>query len=261
MITRRHLIAHTAAALALIAAAASAHAQTTIDQNKAFAGSVTPGDAPGFPITLSVPGSYKLTGNLAVPAKMIGIDITAPNVTLDLNGFSINGPTTCTYASAQVHCNSAYDNLATPGIVAVDGATLRNGSVTGFSSSGVVLKGQGHLVENMAIGSNAGAGVMRFETGVATTTLRNLRVFTNGGYGIYAINTFITGSTIDSNRLHGVFGAGTGGVFVVDTSVANNYYGVIGVALHGVRLFNNTNGNTIGTVFSAGQNMSDFTTF
>ena len=35
-----------------------------IDQNSALAGSVTPGDAPGFPVTISQSGSYRLTGNL-----------------------------------------------------------------------------------------------------------------------------------------------------------------------------------------------------
>src|SRR6185436_8638324 len=35
-----------------------------IDQNRALAGNVTPGDAPGFPVTISQPGSYKLSGNL-----------------------------------------------------------------------------------------------------------------------------------------------------------------------------------------------------
>ena len=37
---------------------------TLIDQNKALAGSVTPGDTPGFPVTISQPGSYRLSGNL-----------------------------------------------------------------------------------------------------------------------------------------------------------------------------------------------------
>src|SRR5712692_4005736 len=67
-----------------------------IDQNRALAGGVTPGDAPGFPVTISVPGSYRLSGNLTVPdANTTAIQVTADNVTLDLNGFSIIGPTVC----------------------------------------------------------------------------------------------------------------------------------------------------------------------
>ena len=35
-----------------------------IDQTKALAGNVTPGDTPGFPVTISLPGSYR-----SVPAQ------------------------------------------------------------------------------------------------------------------------------------------------------------------------------------------------
>src|SRR3977135_1627429 len=68
-----------------------------IDQNRALAGNVTPGDAPGFPVTISQSGSYRLSGNITVPdLNTTAIHITADYVTLDLNGFSINGPAVCT---------------------------------------------------------------------------------------------------------------------------------------------------------------------
>ena len=64
-----------------------------IDQNRALAGNVTPGDFPGFPVTISRPGSYRLSGNLEVTDPDItAIEITADHVTLDLNGLSIQGP-------------------------------------------------------------------------------------------------------------------------------------------------------------------------
>jgi hypothetical protein len=68
-----------------------------IDQKHALAGGVTPGDAPGFPVTISQPGSYRLSGNPTVPdLNTTAIHITADRVTLDLNGFSISGPAACT---------------------------------------------------------------------------------------------------------------------------------------------------------------------
>jgi len=68
-----------------------------IDQNHALAGNITPGDAPGFPVTISQSGSYRLAGNLTVPdLNTTAIQITADFVTLDLNGFSIIGPAVCT---------------------------------------------------------------------------------------------------------------------------------------------------------------------
>jgi hypothetical protein len=62
-----------------------------IDQTRALAGNVTPGDAPGFLVTLSLPGSYRLSGNLTAPAGTDGILIQNSDITLDLNGFRITG--------------------------------------------------------------------------------------------------------------------------------------------------------------------------
>lgn len=58
-----------------------------INQDSALAGGVTPGDSPGFPITLSQAGSYVLTSNLVLNSGGVhGIELTASHVTLDLNG-------------------------------------------------------------------------------------------------------------------------------------------------------------------------------
>jgi hypothetical protein len=62
-----------------------------IDQNRALAGNVTPGDLPGFPVTLSQPGSYRLSSNLTVSVSLTGILATADGITIDPNGFSIIG--------------------------------------------------------------------------------------------------------------------------------------------------------------------------
>ncbi len=53
--------------------------------------------AGGFPYVISAPGAYKLSGNLTVPnASTTAITITSNNVTIDMNGYSILGPTACT---------------------------------------------------------------------------------------------------------------------------------------------------------------------
>jgi hypothetical protein len=62
-----------------------------IDQNKAVSGNVTPGDAAGWPVTITQPGSYRLASNLRPPALTTAIEITTSNVTLDLNGFALIG--------------------------------------------------------------------------------------------------------------------------------------------------------------------------
>jgi hypothetical protein len=60
-----------------------------INQARALAGSVSPGDGAGFPISLNQRASYRLTSNLDVPFSTDGIEVNVDDVTIDLNGFSI----------------------------------------------------------------------------------------------------------------------------------------------------------------------------
>lgn len=90
-----HGLTRTAIAAALFATvsvpALAIDGTILIDQTKALAGNVTPGDTPGFPVTITQPGSYRLASNLRPPALTTAIEITVSNVTIDLNGFGIIG--------------------------------------------------------------------------------------------------------------------------------------------------------------------------
>lgn len=86
----------TAAFLALSAGAHAADGVVLIDHAKALAGNVTPGDAPGYPVKITKPGSYKLSSNLVLPdINTSGIVSSVGGVSLDLNGFSIIGTNYC----------------------------------------------------------------------------------------------------------------------------------------------------------------------
>ena len=104
--------------------------------------------AGGFPYSISQPGSYRLSGNLVVPGDTNGIQISASNVTLDLNGFNIQCSVTL---PKQVFCvttlNSAHN------------MTVRNGSI-----SGTLLGGgfSGTNINNL-VGVYAGAGLSSIE--------------------------------------------------------------------------------------------------
>lgn len=52
-------------------------------------------DAGGFPFTINEPGSYVLTGSLVVPAGTDGLILGAANISIDLNGFSIESSSSC----------------------------------------------------------------------------------------------------------------------------------------------------------------------
>ena len=80
-------------ALAQKAGAGSADGVITITQAKAVNGGVTPGDAPGFPVSITQPGSHRLAGNLTLTDPNVGaIDIVSAGVTLDLGCFTVQGP-------------------------------------------------------------------------------------------------------------------------------------------------------------------------
>jgi len=94
-----------------------------INQPKALAGSITAGDNPGFPVFITQPGSYRLTSDLDPPDDVDGINIMSPNVTLDLNGFSIFG---------------GGEMGSSDGIVFSDAnIEIRNGTVRGFLHHGI----------------------------------------------------------------------------------------------------------------------------
>jgi len=128
--------------------AAQAHAVDgviEINQARADKGGVTPGDTPGFPITLSAsplssePTSFRLTGSLFNSTTNNVIEIVSPHVTLDLNGFTItcmNPP--CAGNAIQ----STEVNVA-----------VTNGTVRGFAF-GVNLAGPGARVENVRAHNN-----------------------------------------------------------------------------------------------------------
>jgi hypothetical protein len=177
------------ALLLLLAAAAPAHASDgviEINQARALAGGVSPGDTPGFPVTLSAAGKYQLTSNLDLPSGGGGgIQVTAAAVTVDLNGFAItcNPPVTC----------------ALPGIEAtpdtLQNITVRNGVIRSFSRG--VSIGNYSLVEKITANANAFNGI-RVNVG---SVVRDCIVTANGGTGISGAGGghLIVGNLVDDN--------------------------------------------------------------
>jgi hypothetical protein len=110
--------------------------------------------AGGFPYVISQPGSYKLSGNLTVPAATGGIVILSSYVTLDLNGFAISAP------------GVPPGGVATFGIIGdlQTSITVRNGSINGFFIP-MTVSSTHVLVEDMLLigggGFFGGPGIVR----------------------------------------------------------------------------------------------------
>ena len=86
--------------LALALPALAVDGVLEINQTCALTGCFS-GDAAGFPVTLSETGSYRLTGVLTLSdSDETGILVTADDVSIDLNGFGIQGPNQCTGGGA-----------------------------------------------------------------------------------------------------------------------------------------------------------------
>jgi len=240
---------------------AAAFAQTAIDQNRALAGSVTPGDAPGFPVTLSQPGSYKLTGNLTVPMGATAIVIAANGVTLDLNGFTVSGPSSCTrdQNSGAVSCSYQASDSVSIGIDASEarGTTVRNGKIQGFGGPGV-RAGMGDHYEGLRLAENrwglfstaggggAGAGAL-----VERCTLE-----LNQLHGLYMFVGLVNHSRALHNGSSGFAGPGPRLTVADSQAIGNRVYGLTSVSARGS--FTDT---AVYSVTSMGGNLRNGTPF
>ena len=212
-----------------------------INQAKALAGAVTPGDMQGFPVTISRAGSYRLTSNLDVtglpsPEDITVLHITASNVTVDLNQFTILGATSCT--GIPVGCiPSSGSGVGIKVEVPAGWATVLNGTIRGMGAAGIDL-GQNGRVDGAVLTQNRVWGI----NSLANLLVRNCRVTQNGTVGIqagafaviggnavqgnggYGIDVYsfssIQGNTVAYNASSGIH-TGAGSV-IMDNAIANN---------------------------------------
>lgn len=214
---------------ALIVGTSPAFAQATLDHNKALAGGAVPGDAPGYPITISQPGHYKLMGNLVVPAGATGIEIKATGVTLDLNGFRILGTGACAF-DPSTYVVSCSGTLGYGVLVAADGTartTVRNGTVQGFAY-GVGM--EGGRAESLTLLHNA-TGIFAAHGRFGGTLMSELHAEYNN-IGIAFDGGQVQRSLVRANT-QGVVG-GTGEIAsVLDSHVSANATGVRDAAVRG----------------------------
>lgn len=215
------------AALILSAPAFAVDGQILINQATVIASG-------GFPYKITQPGSYKLSGNLVVPTTFVnGIQILSSYVTLDLNGFKISGPVTCSgFSGAGLSCSSA-DNV---GITSTfdphrpnSDVTVRDGFVTGFDA-GVVLAGTYNLIEEVHSSDNSSYGII-LNTGIVRRSI----AAQNGVNGMIANN-----ATVVDNALHdnGAIGLSGDRITYGGNSLGNNAGGSVSVT-HSVSHGNN----------------------
>ena len=168
---QRTRIAH-ALILGFLLTAGAAFAQTEIDSTG------------GFPVTITDPGSYILTENLDVVGTN-GIVISADDVYLDLNGFTISGDGSGNYGGIT--------GSGTP-----DRTTVVDGTILGFGGWGIAL-GFDSRVEGVVSVSN-GDGLL-----MGSGQVVNSRFVDNDGDGIAFFvgqSGLVQGNSIIDNAIY-----------------------------------------------------------
>lgn len=134
----------------------------------------TPGDANSV-FKITQPGSYYLAGNVTGEAAKHGVEISASNVSVDLNGFALLGVA------------GSLDGIATEGLRS--GLIVRNGTVSGWGSDGVNLTTGGiasdSIVEGVIASDNGEIGILVN----ARALVRGCLVRANGEDGLSAATT------------------------------------------------------------------------
>lgn len=149
--------------MALAAPALATDGVLEINQTCAVQIGCFTGDTPGYPVTIdgSAGKSYRLTSSLILPDENTnGIDVRAPWVSIDLNGFEIvrsgcEGETRpCLPVSGIGYgVQSAFSPSQD-----FPGASVTNGSIRGMGADGVRLSRQAS-VTNLRTASNRGNGI------------------------------------------------------------------------------------------------------
>jgi hypothetical protein len=180
--------------LVTASATTSEAAVVYITQARAMVGGITPGDAPGFPVTISRPGSYQLLSNLVLPSapNTIGIQITAESVTLDLNGFAIIGPRVCP-DETEYYC-PPHSEAPFSGITGGRNVTVMNGTVRGSTSVAIAL-GAHARVERVNLLWSSHFGLIAGRGSIVVDSL-----FAQNGQGAYIDDeSRVTGCTFRRN--------------------------------------------------------------
>ena len=171
-----------------------------IDQTCAVSTGCFPGDAPGFPVTITrTEASYRLTSSLVVPnANTTAIDVIPndANDTIDLGGFTIRGVTSCSGIPTS-SCGPVGTGIGVRGQGAV---RVRNGFITNMGSDGVNLAFSSE-VENLRARLNGGDGIH----GGEGASVRGCEGNSNGGDGIdLGIEGLVRDSVANGNQGFGI---------------------------------------------------------
>jgi hypothetical protein len=129
---------------------------TEISQAAALQGGVTTTDGAGFPVTIDRPGSYVLTSNLEPPDDTrSAIRVLADDVYIDLNGFALIGPRTCSGSGTTISYTGPANSVSGIRGETASSVHVVNGTIRGFWR-GLWLGSQCSVAEVISFNNSAG---------------------------------------------------------------------------------------------------------
>jgi parallel beta-helix repeat protein len=229
-----------------------------INQARARAGGITPGDTPNFPVQITTSGSYVLTGDLA--SSTSAIEIFADDVTIDLGGFELRGPVSCGCCPASCPAPGLSGGVlgTTQNYVRVSNGTLR-GFDYGVALGGRAIVDRVHVLETSVYGIYAGPASLVEDSSVRVGGSTGILVFAgsrverstaqnelgdgiaghdgciltgnkatdNGGHGLYATTgCVLEGNAARQNSRSGVYATGNA-LLLGNTETANAQCGAV----------------------------------
>ncbi len=184
-----------------------------------------------FPIVISAPGSYRLKMNLTVlDANTTAIKVTASDVTIDLNGFAIHGPTVCSGGPPVAGCTPTGAGVGIDATAAgIVNTTVTNGTVRGMGYTGIEVNDG--RVRNVGAYSNGCDGI-------DATTVADSIASSNGCTGIVAGVASSTGVVVNTATYGNNF-AGIQANTVANSTADAGAYGIIATTVTGSVADNN----------------------
>lgn len=169
-----------------------------------------------LPYTIASSGYYYIARDLSCDATNHGITITADNVTLDLMGFSLNGPGS----------ENDYDGIYIDTLYNIE---IRNGTIKNFGHNGIYTTmggglGRGHRIINVRVKDNQNTGIHIWADGCL---VERCTAIGNGTSGIYVYRGSIVRNNICyNNQLNGIRAGNKGCAIIGNVCYDNNYCGI-----------------------------------
>lgn len=169
------------------------------------------GDSSGLPVTITQPGSYRLTSNLSTTSANTSlIVVNANNVTIDLNGFELSGPVSCS-GTPVTSCSNTGSGFAVD--INGDQVTVHNGSIRGAGSDCIsaTLNNDHSRLYDLTVTECGGAGLV-----LVNGRVDNVVVARTDGVGI----NLLLGTALVTNSVV----RGSGDLGQVGGYCSNNVY-------------------------------------